>query len=81
MVGSLASPEFLACPNVRCNHEPEYDSSVNETYCILCLERLPNVPKVPKVGWWMRQHIVVRALVYVLVGLSIGTLIGSFVDG
>lgn len=27
-----------SCPG----HVPEYDESVNETYCALCLERLPN---------------------------------------
>lgn len=25
-------------------HIPEYDASVNETYCQVCLERLPNAP-------------------------------------
>lgn len=70
---------------MSCRHEPEYDSSVNETYCILCLERLPNAPNVPKVGWWMRQPMLVRIIVYVLGGFFIGRylphILGSFADG
>ena len=85
MVGSLTSPQFLACPNVSCKHEPEYDSSVNETYCIICLERLPNESYELKVNWWMRQPMLVRIIVYCLTGFLIGSylprIFGSFGDG
>lgn len=67
---------------MSCVHKPEYDSSVNETYCALCLERLPNVvPEKLQVGWWLRQHILVRILVYFLFGFCISKFIGSFADG
>ena len=66
---------------MSCNHEPEYDSSVNETYCIICLERLPNESYELKTGWWMRQHILVRTFVYLLIGFCIGQFVGSFADG
>lgn len=68
---------------MSCVHKPEYDSSVNETYCSLCLERLPNASKTSafEKSWWLRQHILVRTFVYLLLGFCIGQFIGSFADG
>ena len=50
-------------------HIPEYDATVNETYCQVCLERLPNAPPAdinPRLPIITR-----RRLVFIILGLLI----------
>lgn len=70
--------------NRRCRHIPEYDEAVNETYCAMCLERLPNVPRpAMKHTWWdewMDQPVWQRTLAYLGAGYVLAKIVGWVFD-
>ena len=65
---------------MSCKHRPLYDEAVNETYCELCLERLPNEsrPILEHTWWaaWMDQPLWLRTLAYLGAGAIIARVVG-----